>query len=98
MKLEDIPQVLIDAVLSIEDRKFYEHHGVDSGGTIRALFKNVDSGEIQQGGSTITQQLVKNTFSVDRKSATSKTEGREAIARGATREASSPRTRSSRTT
>ena len=67
VKLKDIPQVLIDAVLSIEDRKFYEHHGVDWAGTIRALFKNVDAGGIAQGGSTITEQLVKNTFSVNRK-------------------------------
>ena len=55
VKLKDIPHVLIDAVLSIEDRNFYQHHGVDWGGTARALFKNVDSGTIGQGGSTITQ-------------------------------------------
>jgi penicillin-binding protein 1A len=65
--LNQVPQVLIDAVLSIEDRKFYEHHGVDVAGTIRALFKNVDAGTISQGGSTITQQLVKNVFGVGRK-------------------------------
>jgi penicillin-binding protein 1A len=67
VKLKQVPQVLIDAVLSIEDRKFYEHHGVDMAGTIRALFKNVDAGAISQGGSTITQQLVKNVFGVNRK-------------------------------
>jgi penicillin-binding protein 1A len=67
VRLRDIPQVLIDAVISIEDRKFYEHNGVDLSGTIRAAFKNVDAGGISQGGSTITQQLVKNTFSVGRK-------------------------------
>jgi penicillin-binding protein 1A len=67
VKLKDVPQVLIDAVLSIEDRKFYEHHGVDWAGTTRALFKNVDSGAITQGGSTITQQLVKNVFGVNQK-------------------------------
>ena len=67
VKLEQIPQVMLNAVISIEDRKFYEHHGVDWAGTTRALFKNVDAGGISQGGSTITQQLVKNTFSIGRK-------------------------------
>jgi len=78
VKLKDIPHVLIDAVLSIEDRNFYQHHGVDWGGTARALFKNVDSGTIGQGGSTITQQLVKNTLSTNRKRDL-KTKAREAI-------------------
>jgi penicillin-binding protein 1A len=67
VKLANIPMVLQRAVISIEDRKFYEHHGVDVAGTFRALFKNVDAGGISQGGSTITQQLVKNIFSVNRK-------------------------------
>ena len=67
VKLKDVPQILIDAVISIEDRKFYEHHGVDWAGTTRALFKNVDAGGVTQGGSTITQQLVKNALSVNRK-------------------------------
>jgi penicillin-binding protein 1A len=67
VRLKFVPKVLLDAVLSIEDRKFYEHHGVDWAGTTRALFKNVDAGGISQGGSTITQQLVKNVFGVNRK-------------------------------
>ncbi len=70
--------MLQNAVISIEDRKFYEHHGVDSSGTTRALFKNVDAGGVAQGGSTITQQLVKNTFSVGRKRDLT-TKAREAI-------------------
>ncbi len=70
--------MLVNAVLSIEDRNFFEHHGVDWGGTARALFKNVDSGSIGQGGSTITQQLVKNTLSTNRKRDL-KTKAREAI-------------------
>lgn len=78
VKLSQIPQVLINAVISIEDRKFYEHHGVDWAGTVRALFKNVDAGGIAQGGSTITQQLVKNTFSIGRKR-TLTTKAREAV-------------------
>ncbi len=78
VKLKDVPKVLVNAVLSIEDRNFFEHHGVDWGGTARALFKNVDSGTIGQGGSTITQQLVKNTLSTNRKRDL-KTKAREAI-------------------
>jgi len=60
--LEEVPQNLIDAVIAIEDRKFYEHEGVDWNGVARALFQNLDAGEVQQGGSTITQQLVKVTM------------------------------------
>jgi penicillin-binding protein 1A len=66
VKLKDVPQELIDAVLSIEDRKFYEHNGVDFAGTVRALTRNVDSGTIEQGASTITEQLVKNTLTKGR--------------------------------
>jgi penicillin-binding protein 1A len=62
VRLEDVPQVLIDAVLAIEDRKFYEHGGFDVEGIVRAARTNVDEGEIEQGGSTITQQLLKNTI------------------------------------
>jgi len=60
--LEDVPQHLIDAVLAIEDRTFYEHPGVDVKGTVRALLKNFGAGEVTQGGSTITQQIVKNSL------------------------------------
>jgi membrane peptidoglycan carboxypeptidase len=77
VKLKNVPQVLIDAVISIEDRRFYEHNGVDVGGTVRALVKNVDSGAVGQGGSTITQQLVKNTLSQNRERDL-KTKAREA--------------------
>lgn len=78
VKLKAIPLVMQNAVISIEDRKFYEHHGVDWAGTMRALFKNVDAGGISQGGSTITQQLVKNTFSIGRKRDLT-TKAREAV-------------------
>lgn len=57
--LDEVPQHVIDAVLAIEDQNFYEHHGVDWKGTLRALVRNVEEGEVVQGGSTITQQLVK---------------------------------------
>jgi membrane peptidoglycan carboxypeptidase len=62
VKLAAVPQQTIDAVLAIEDRKFYEHNGVDLGGAVRAFTRNVDSGQIEQGASTITEQLIKNTL------------------------------------
>ena len=57
--LEDIPQEVIDAILTIEDADFYQHDGVNLRGTFRALVENINAGGISQGGSTITQQLVK---------------------------------------
>ena len=59
---EDIPQVLKDAVIAAEDRRFYAHNGVDIRGTLRALWADIRGGGAVQGGSTITQQYVKNTF------------------------------------
>jgi len=58
-KREDFPQHLVDAVITAEDRRFYEHSGIDLRGIFRALFRNIGSGEVVQGGSTITQQLIK---------------------------------------
>jgi len=78
VRLKDVPQQLIDAVLAIEDRKFYQHNGVDLEGAIRAFRRNADSGEIQQGGSTITEQLIKNTIDKGQER-TFKTKAREAI-------------------
>jgi penicillin-binding protein 1A len=62
VRLKDVPQVMIDAVLAIEDRKFYEHAGFDIEGVMRAARTNADEGELQQGGSTITEQLIKQTI------------------------------------
>ena len=56
---EDFPRHLIDAVLTAEDRRFYDHSGIDLRGISRALYRNVGAGEVVQGGSTITQQLIK---------------------------------------
>ncbi|CAN7384548.1 PBP1A family penicillin-binding protein [Neorhizobium sp. LjRoot104] len=53
------PQSLIDAVLSIEDRRFMDHYGIDPQGIGRALIRNFQAGTVAQGGSTITQQLIK---------------------------------------
>ena len=50
------------ALVDIEDSRFYEHNGVDVQGTLRALVKNVAAGSVQEGGSTLTQQLVKQTL------------------------------------
>jgi penicillin-binding protein 1A len=55
----DFPDVLVNAVLSIEDRRFYQHLGVDPLGILRAARVNLGAGEIVEGGSTITQQLAK---------------------------------------
>jgi penicillin-binding protein 1A len=60
--LEDYPDHLIKAVLSTEDRRFYEHFGIDVPGTLRALTANARAGGVVQGGSSITQQLAKNLF------------------------------------
>jgi len=70
--LSEIPQHTIDAVLAVEDADFYAHDGVNVRAMVRALVRNVDSGETVQGGSTITQQVVKeelvgNEQSLDRK-------------------------------
>ena len=60
--LEDFPDHLIKAVLATEDRRFYEHFGIDLPGTGRALLTNARAGGVVQGGSSITQQLAKNLF------------------------------------
>ena len=62
LRPDDIPQVLKDAVVSAEDRRFYEHGGVDLRGTLRALWADIRAGSAVQGGSTITQQYVKNAY------------------------------------
>lgn len=61
-KFEDIPEVLVNAVCAIEDRNFFSHAGVDFKAIMRAFRKNLSEGEIRQGASTITQQLIKNQF------------------------------------
>jgi penicillin-binding protein 1A len=62
VQLEDYPDYLLKAVLATEDRRFYEHFGIDVIGTLRALTVNARSSNVVQGGSSITQQLAKNLF------------------------------------
>ncbi len=59
---EDIPQVLKDAVVSIEDKRFYSHSGIDFQALVRALWADIQGGSYEQGGSTITQQYVKRNY------------------------------------
>src|ERR1700745_2716772 len=60
--LDQISPYLVDAVVSAEDNRFYEHSGVDLLGIFRAMLKNTQAGRIRQGASTITQQLARNVF------------------------------------
>ncbi|UCG52106.1 MAG: PBP1A family penicillin-binding protein [Candidatus Latescibacterota bacterium] len=62
--LEDIPEHFTDAIIAIEDRKFYSHWGIDLFGILRATIRNLQAGEIVQGASTITQQLARNLFTM----------------------------------
>lgn len=60
--LDEMPQEAISAILAMEDNDFYEHDGVNYRAVFRALAQNISAGGIEQGGSTITQQLVKNAL------------------------------------
>ena len=62
VKLSEIPQPLVEGLLAVEDQQFYSHFGVNPTGIARAMIKNVRAGRIVQGGSTLTQQLVKNYY------------------------------------
>lgn len=72
--LEDIPNYLIQAIIAVEDVRFYSHGGYDWSSIMRATAHNVESGEIEEGASTITQQLAKNLFLTQEQSFTRKIE------------------------
>ncbi|MBM4298310.1 MAG: hypothetical protein FJ143_11280, partial [Deltaproteobacteria bacterium] len=65
VKLNEVPPLLIRAVLAIEDERFYSHHGIDPIGLLRASWVNLKNLGLVQGGSTLTQQLMKNFFLSD---------------------------------
>ncbi|MGN6122621.1 MAG: transglycosylase domain-containing protein [Sphingomonas oligoaromativorans] len=69
---DQIPQVMKDAMVSVEDRRFYEHPGVDPIGILRSVQVRITSGHWRQGGSTITQQLARNVFLTNNKTWTRK--------------------------
>ena len=62
VKFENVPQILKDAFIAIEDRRFYNHYGIDPIGLTRAIFINMSSGRARQGASSFTQQLARNAF------------------------------------
>jgi penicillin-binding protein 1B len=62
VRLQDVPQQLLDSLITVEDRYFYQHIGLSPKSIARAFIANVRSGSVVQGGSTLTQQLVKNFF------------------------------------
>ena len=59
---EEIPETLIQALIAVEDRSYFEHFGLDPFGILRSIYVNVIRGKVTQGGSTLTQQLIKNMF------------------------------------
>lgn len=65
VKLEDIPEVVKEALINTEDTRFYEHEGLDRKGILRAAFTNFTEGGVSEGASTLTQQVVKNTLIVN---------------------------------
>jgi penicillin-binding protein 1B len=71
-RLDDLPADLVNAVLAIEDQRFLEHPGVDVRGVLRAVWVNLRRGRVREGGSTITQQLVKNLVLTPRRTLTRK--------------------------
>ena len=66
IQLNDLPNGFIETLLAVEDRHYYSHYGVSPGGIARAMWANVKAGAVVQGGSTLTQQLVKNFYLTDR--------------------------------
>lgn len=68
VRLQDTPGLLLDMLLAVEDRNFHEHHGLSPRGLARAMIANIRAGGIAEGGSTLTQQLVKNFWLTNERS------------------------------
>ena len=68
-KFEDLPEFYLDAVVAVEDRRFYEHGALDYIGIARAIWTNIKSMELREGGSSITQQVAKNVYFTQEKTA-----------------------------
>lgn len=68
LKLDEVPETLIKTLITVEDRTFYKHFGVSLKAIARAFLANMRAGEVVQGGSTLTQQLVKNFFLTSKQS------------------------------
>lgn len=72
VKFDELPQDYINAVVAVEDRRFFEHNGIDLISISRAVLKDIQTLSLAEGGSTITQQLAKNTYFTQRKEFTRK--------------------------
>jgi len=72
IKLDQVPAYLVEALVAVEDREFFHHFGVSPKGIARAVWINATAGQVRQGGSTLTQQLVKNFFLTNERSLTRK--------------------------
>ncbi|PVZ12556.1 MULTISPECIES: penicillin-binding protein 1B [unclassified Pseudomonas] len=72
IKIDQVPPYLLDTLVAVEDRDFYHHFGVSPKGIVRAMWVNASSGRMRQGGSTLTQQLVKNFYLTNERSITRK--------------------------
>ncbi len=72
IRLDQTPELLAQALIAVEDRDFYTHHGVSPKSIARAVWVNTSSGSLRQGGSTLTQQLVKNFFLTNERTLTRK--------------------------
>lgn len=71
-KYEDLPKEYINAVIAVEDRRFFDHNGIDVISIGRAIVKNIEEKRFAEGGSTITQQVAKNTYFTQKKEITRK--------------------------